>query len=63
MFHVHNIIFDFYIHYSMHTMKSSVPTVDPLYLSWPPSSPFPSSNHYRILCIYVEYKKQTNKNK
>ena len=51
------LCFYFCIHYSMLTSKNLVSisyhTVDSLYLFHPPPYPFPSGNHYYVLCVYV----------
>ena len=52
------LCFYFCIHYSMLTTKNLVSilhhTVDPLYpFHPPPQPPFPSGNHYSVLCIYM----------
>lgn len=60
MSHVHNIISNFCIHYSLLTKKSFISSADRLYPSWLPLTPSPLVISTVFL---VEYKKQNQMNK
>lgn len=60
MSHVHNIISNFCIHYSLLTRKSFISSADPVYPSWLPLTP---SALVISTVFFVEYKQQNQMNK